>query len=233
MVAIQGVLRPMRICALIPAHNESTSIAGVIGALKSKGLDVLVIDDGSDDGTGGIASEKGAHVIRHEHKTGKGNALQKGFDYALRHDFDGVVTIDADGQHDVNDIDQFLAIAGEHKVSVITGNRMTNAKGMPFIRYCTNRFMSWLISLACRQVIADTQCGYRYISCEILKEIHLACSGFEIESEILLKASKKGYRIYGVPVKTIYRDEKSKINPFIDTARFFLYFIKEICSSAK
>ncbi|OGX34583.1 MAG: hypothetical protein A3C36_05185 [Omnitrophica WOR_2 bacterium RIFCSPHIGHO2_02_FULL_52_10] len=223
----------MNICALIPAHNESRNIGGVIDGLKAKGLDVLVIDDGSSDGTDTIARQKGAHVIRHDRKAGKGRSLQEGFDYALRHGYDGVITVDGDGQHDVNDIGRFLTLAGEHRVSVVTGNRMADTKGMPFIRYCTNRFMSWLISLACRQNIEDTQCGYRYISCDILREIRLTCNGYEIESEILLKACKRGFKVYSVPIKTIYSDEVSNINPFIDTARFFVYFIKEICSPAK
>ncbi|MCK5179213.1 MAG: hypothetical protein KAR32_06750, partial [Candidatus Omnitrophica bacterium] len=105
-----------------------------------------------------------------------------------------------------------------------------NSKGMPFIRYCTNRFMSWLISLACGQSIADTQCGYRYIHCEILKQLDLTSRDFEIETEILMKACQKGFKVLNVPIKTIYRNEESKINPFKDTIRFFTYFIKEICS---
>ena len=90
--------------------------------------------------------------------------------------------------------------------------------------------MSSLISFACRNSIADTQCGYRYINCDILKQIQFSSDDFEIETEILMKAAKKGYPIYSVPIKTIYRDEKSKIHPFKDTIRFVNYFIKEIFS---
>ncbi|MCK5260152.1 MAG: hypothetical protein KAJ70_03740, partial [Candidatus Omnitrophica bacterium] len=118
----------------------------------------------------------------------------------------------------------------KNKLSVIVGNRMANAKGMPFVRYCTNHFMSRLISLACGQSIVDTQCGYRYIHCDILKAIDLISRDFEIETEILMKACQKGFKVRNVPIKTIYRNEESKINPFKDTIRFFTYFIKEICS---
>ena len=199
-----------------------------MGHLSASGFPVLVIDDGSTDDTGTIAEVKGATVIHHDHKKGKGHSLREGFDYALLHHYDGVITMDGDGQHDVKDLDRFIQVATKHKSSIIVGNRMTNTEGMPCIRYCTNRFMSWLISLACRRTIADTQCGYRYISCEVLRNINLTCRDFEIETEILMKASKEGYAIYDVPIKTIYRNEVSKINPFKDTIRFLIYFVKEI-----
>lgn len=220
----------MNVCIIIPAYNESQNIGPLIEALRAKRLDVVAIDDGSTDMTGAIVKEKGAVVIRHDQKKGKGCSLRKGFEYALQHDYEGVITMDGDGQHDIADIDQFMTAAQKNKISIITGNRMADSKGMPFIRYCTNRFMSWLISAACKQRIADTQCGYRYISCDILREINLTCRDFEIETEILMEACKKGFKVYDVPIKTIYRDEESKINPFKDTIRFFVYFIKEIFS---
>lgn len=220
----------MNICIIIPAHNESCTIGYLVESLLKKKFDVLVIDDGSVDETRVIAQEKGAVVIHHEDKKGKGSSLREGFQYALDHDFDGVITMDGDGQHDVGGIDRFLIEAEKNKHHVIVGNRMANTKGMPFLRYCTNRVMSWLISSACKQTIADTQCGYRYISCHALKQLNLTSRDFEIETEILMKASQKGFKVQNVPIKTIYRNEESKINPFTDTIRFFSYFIKEICS---
>ena len=218
----------MNICIVIPANNESYTIGFLVESLSGRGFDVIVIDDGSADETGVIAREKGAIVIRHDEKKGKGYSLREGFQYALEHDYDAVITMDGDGQHDVGGVDRFLIEAEKNKWSVIVGNRMANSKDMPFIRYCTNRFMSWLISLACGQSIADTQCGYRYIHCDILKQLNLTSRDFEIETEILMKACQKGFNVRNVPIKTIYRDEESKINPFKDTIRFFAYFIKEI-----
>jgi len=220
----------VNVCVIIPAYNESQNIESLIQALCAKGLEAVVIDDGSTDGTGAVAEKNGAVVMRNNRKEGKGCSLRKGFEYALRRDYVGVITMDGDGQHDVADVDRFIAAAQEHKVSIIAGNRMTDSKGMPFVRYCTNRFMSWLISIACRRAIADTQCGYRYISCDILREIDLTCRDFEIETEILMKACKRGFKVYDVPVRTIYCNEESKISPFKDTIRFFIYFAKEIFS---
>ncbi len=223
----------MNICIIIPAHNESKTIGPLVSSLSERKLDTVVIDDGSADATGNIAQEKGAIVLRHELKQGKGCSLRKGFAYALQHGYDGVIIMDGDGQHDVESIEHFLDIAKKDMVSVIVGNRMADSRGMPFIRYCTNRFMSWLISLVCGQNIADTQCGYRYIGCGVLKDIPLTCKDFEIETEILMKARKKGFKIYDMPIKTIYQNEESKINPFKDTIRFCSYFIQEIFSSKK
>lgn len=220
----------MNICIVIPANNESYTIGFLAESLSKKGFDVVVIDDGSKDETGVIAQEKGAIVIRHNEKKGKGYSLREGFQYALDRDYDAVIIMDGDGQHEVSEIDRFLVEAQKNKRCVIVGNRMVNTKGMPFVRYCTNRFMSWLISLTCGQSIADTQCGYRYIHCDILKAIDLTSRDFEIETEILMKACQKGFKVRNVPIKTIYRNEESKINPFKDTIRFFTYFIKEICS---
>ena len=126
------------------------------------------------------------------------------------------------------DIDKFIELAQREKACIINGNRMQNHQGMPWVRFCTNRLMSWLVSWACGQSIADTQCGYRYISSEILRAITLTSGDFEIESEILIKSSKKGFKVYSVPIKTIYRDEVSQIHPLKDTLRFIRYFVKEI-----
>ena len=218
----------MTICILIPVYNEFKEIGRLVESLKKKGLPVVVIDDGSTDDSGGIAKQKGAVVIGHDQNQGKGRSLQDGFQYVLKNNYDGVITIDGDGQHDINDIDQFISKAKEHPLSVITGTRMDDPKGMPFVRFVTNRMMSWMISALCKQKIPDTQCGFRLISRDVLKELKLTSSDFEIETEVLIKASKKGFKIYSVPIKTIYRDEASKINPLIDTFRFFIYMMKEI-----
>lgn len=218
----------MKVCIVIPANNEAKAIGPLVSALISRHYDVVVVDDGSTDGTGQIAQANGAHCIRQETKHGKGYSLRAGFEYVLHRDYDGVIMMDGDGQHDINDLECFKREICEHKVSVIVGNRMANPKGMPFIRLCTNRLMSWLISSACGQVIKDTQCGYRYVSCEILRNLILNSQDFEIETEILMKASKKGFKIISVPVRTIYSDEESKISPFKDTLRFLVYFTKEL-----
>ena len=220
----------MKICLVIPVHNESSAIGPLIEAIRRKNLDVVVIDDGSSDRSGEIASQKGAKVLRNTQRSGKGFSLQRGFDYAMEQSYEAVIAMDGDGQHDAGDLDCFIDQAQIAPVCIIAGNRMHNVKDMPWLRCLTNRGMSWLISCFCHQPIPDTQCGYRYIHSKILKEIHLSSSDFEIETEVLIQAAKKGFKIYSVPIKTIYRDEESKIHPLKDTIRFFRYLFKEITS---
>lgn len=221
-----------KVCVLIPVFNEAQAIAAVVRSVRGRNLDVVVVDDGSTDDSGTFAREAGAVVIRHAAKQGKGNSLRDGFRHILQHDYEAVITMDGDGQHDSGDIDQFLRRAQERRCGIIVGNRMANPAGMPLVRYWTNRLMSLLISLACRQHIPDTQCGYRYIDRRVLEDVPLSCDDFEIETEMLMKAAKQGVRIDSVPVITIYRDEESKIHPLKDTIRFIRYFGKEICSHA-
>jgi len=223
----------VNVCVVIPAHNEAQAIALLVQAVKAKQADLVVINDGSTDGTGRLAADNGAVVLTNDVKSGKGRSLQRGFEYALKKGYDGVITMDGDGQHAPEDLDQFLLQIQKDPHSIVTGNRMANPSGMPWVRWCTNRFMSWLISLVCHQSVPDTQCGYRYICSDVLKSIQITSCDFEIETEVLIKASRMGCRIVSVPVQSIYRDEKSKINPLKDTARFFAYLTKECFCSSK
>ncbi len=223
----------MKICILIPVYNESKNIGSVVAAVRNLKFDVVVVDDGSTDNSGAIALKNGAKVIRNDQKNGKGYSLQKGFEYIIKQGYDGVIIMDGDAQHATEDLELFTGEANIHPQSIVTGNRMKNAKGMPLVRYATNRFMSFLISWACHQSVADTQCGYRYIGADVLRNINLRCNSFEIETEMLIEASRKGYKIYSVPIRTIYGDETSHIHPVKDTIRFFNYFIKEVFFSNK
>jgi len=192
------------------------------------GYECVVIDDGSIDKTNEIASRAGAAVIQTGGRAGKGNALKLGFDHARRNGFDALITMDGDGQHSPSDISSFVTCYQNQQADIVTGNRMHNPKGMPLVRLVTNHFMSWLISLFCRQRIPDTQCGYRLIKTKVLDAIKLESSDFEIETEVLIKASKKGFKIASVNIQTIYSNEISKIQPVRDTFRFLAYLWREL-----
>jgi len=223
----------MNICIVIPVYNEARHIGDVIEKIRERSLSVVVINDGSTDDSGKIAEGKGAVVINHLEKRGKGVSLRDGFAYAVRQGFDGIIAMDGDGQHHIDDLKNFMAKAEQYPDSVISGNRMTHCPNMPFIRRFVNRLMSWMISLLCRQPIPDTQCGFRYIGTAVLKSISLTSSDFEIETEVLVKASRQGFKVHSIPIQTIYGDELSKINPFADTIRFLKYMVKESFSSRR
>ncbi len=220
----------MKVGILVPILNEAKAIGDLVARLRERDLFVLVIDDGSTDNSGAIARENGATVIRNEVNQGKGFSLQKGFQYFVQENFDGVITMDGDGQHAISDLDRFFNSPNLARDTVINGNRMDGAQKMPFVRRWTNRFMSWLISGVCCQKVRDSQCGYRFIGADVLKNLKLTSGCYEIESEILIKSSKNGYKIFSVPVQTIYGEETSHINPVRDTIRFFSYLLKEIFS---
>lgn len=206
---------------ILPALNEAEHIAGVIQAIRGQGVDVLVVDDGSQDNTASIARNEGAVVISHERNRGKGVALHTGFQEARKRGYQAVLTLDADGQHDPAEIRDFIGIHEKTGIPVLIGNRMAHPDGMPPIRRMTNRFMSWLLCRQMRQFVPDTQNGFRLYACKILPLVLPESPGFAAESEILLNIDHWGFRMGSVPVKVIYGNERSKIRPLCDTRRFF------------
>lgn len=215
----------MKICALIPSYNESKTIGLLVRSVKAKGLDVVVVDDGSVDRTAEIARDSGAKVLRRKQNKGKGTSLKEAFRYALDKDYDAVVTMDADGQHSPSDISNFIDVAKKADVAIIVGNRMSSSKNMPPVRWLTNKFMSFVISKICRQSIPDSQCGFRLFKKEALKALDLTSANYEIESEALIEACRKNLKIKFIPIQAIYAQQISRINPIIDTIRFFRYIV--------
>jgi len=218
----------MRTCVVIPTYNEAREIGKLVNEIRRQNLTVLVIDDGSSDNTQELARKNGAEVLRNETNLGKGASLIRGFDYALENNFDAVITMDGDGQHLPQDLPAFVRLAQDSDAAIIIGNRMGKTKAMPVIRVLTNRFMSWLISIVAGQEIPDSQCGYRLIKKEILREVRFQTRRFEAESEILIKAARLGFKIGSVPIRTVYSTEKSRINPVVDTLRFIRFIIGEL-----
>jgi glycosyltransferase involved in cell wall biosynthesis len=218
----------MRACVITPTYNEAKAIGEVISQIRAHNLEIIVVDDGSKDRTSEIARSCGATVLKNETNQGKGASLIKGFNYALTQDFDAVITMDGDGQHLPSDIPYFIRLATYSSSGIFIGNRMSKPKSMPLSRFLTNKFMSWLISKVAKQNIPDTQCGFRLIKKDVLKSIEFKTRKYETESEILIKASRLGFKIESVPIKSVYADEKSQINPFIDTLRFIRFITKEL-----
>ncbi len=214
---------PLKTCVLIPAYREERHIAAVVREVKEYCPDVFVIDDGSPDDTAKVAAAAGATVLAHVHNQGKGAALQTGFDHARAQGYDLALTLDADGQHAPADIPAFLKAYERTHSPVLVGNRMGNTADMPWLRRFVNRFMSNLLSGVMGQHVPDTQCGYRlyHRSAFPAGPYDPHSRRFAAESEILLRLSLAGRKIGAVAIQTIYGDETSKINPVVDTFRFF------------
>jgi glycosyltransferase involved in cell wall biosynthesis len=210
-----------RVCVVVPAYKEQGRIGPVVRRCLEFCPDVVVVDDGSGDGSAGEAREAGAVVLVHEVNRGKGAALDTGFRHARERGYEAVITLDADGQHDPAEIPKFLEVYRREGTPVLIGSRMSDVRAMPFIRLCTNRFMSWLLSRYLGQRVPDTQSGYRLYRCDALEGFVAGAARYAAESEVLLFLADRGCRIGAVPIRTIYGDEKSKIHPVRDTVRFF------------
>jgi len=221
----------MKVCVLIPSYNESKTISAIVRSIKTKGYDVLVVDDGSTDDTAKAAAREGAVVISHEKNLGKGASIKEGFNYILSTtNYEVIIIMDGDGQHHPDEVDKFLAHADRYSDDLVIGNRMGYTKNMPLLRFLTNKLTSFLISSMCKQRIPDTQCGFRLLRRSALERLDLTSSKYDTESEMLIKASRKGFKIASLPVKTIYSGEKSEIHPVKDTIRFISLFVKSYFS---
>jgi glycosyltransferase involved in cell wall biosynthesis len=210
------------IAAVIPAYCEEKHIAEVVTRTRAQLYNVLVVDDGSSDLTALRAREAGAEVIVHPQNRGKGGTIKTGLRHWFDRQFDFVIILDADGQHPPEEIERFTAAAGANAGSkFFIGTRMNDVSRMPLVRRLVNRYMSNKISRVCNQKIPDTQCGFRMLSAVVIPHLLEGTDRFEYETEMLIKVSRKGFRIHSVPISTVYSDEVSSIHPVRDTIRFF------------
>ena len=184
-------------------------------------MPVLVVDDGSADGSGPAAEAAGATVIRHEQNRGKGAALLTGFHWALSHGFDGVVTLDADGQHDPSEIGSFVRLQAKSGADLVIGRR--DFSQMPFPRSVTNPFGSWLLGNVLGTTMYDNQCGFRLYQRPVLELADKDALGFEFEVNIIMETVMAGLKLAWVDVRTIYGTGKaSYFHPVKDSAQFML-----------
>jgi glycosyltransferase involved in cell wall biosynthesis len=205
------------IIVLIPAYNEVRFIGDVVKAALAH-APVIVIDDGSSDGTAAAAALAGAKVLAHATNQGKGKALNTGFDYAVRRGVDAAITLDADGQHDPDEIPQFVAAFRAGSGDVIIGQR--DFSQMPAKNQFGNRTGTFLLGLAMGQRIPDNQSGYRLLGREVMAKVRPDATRFEAEVELLLRAQLAGFRLSWVPIKTIYNDKVSHFRPLHDSWLF-------------
>jgi len=213
---------------LIPAYNEARTIEDVVRRARKIARGVLVVDDGSSDGSGDLARRAGAEVISHPDNRGKGAALQEGFRRIMKEGWPRLVVIDGDGQHEPEEIPAFLRAAEEEGAAVVVGNRMGNIARMPPVRYYTNLITSLIISWLVKQRVPDSQCGYRLIRREVLDKIDFTTTKYDTESELLVEAGRHGFKIGSVPIKSIYAGQESRIRPGKDTWRFIRLVLRSI-----
>jgi glycosyltransferase involved in cell wall biosynthesis len=199
------------ILALIPGYEEGPRIADVVAG-AARHLPVVVVDDGSTDDTAAAAERVGATVIRQVPNQGKGAALRVGFRHAIAHGADAVVTLDADGQHDPDEIPAFLAAYERDRPELVIGRR--DFSRMPAVRRLSNTMGGWVFSAAVGRGIPDNQSGYRLIGRRLMNAMLGSTeSGFAFEVEMIARCIALGLPIAWVPIKTIYAGEPSHIQP--------------------
>ena len=209
----------IRAAAVVPAFNEARSIAEVVGGLRAPVERVIVVDDGSTDGTAERARAAGADVIVHETNRGKGHAVRTGIARALEGEFTHVLLLDGDLQHLPSEAALLLAEAGRTGAEVVLGERRFRRDSMPASRYHANRIGSRVLSWFVGVPVRDTQCGFRVFRADALRRLRLTASGYEIETEMLVKIRRRGGRVATVPITAVYTGQPSKLRPVPDTTR--------------
>lgn len=205
-----------RTLAIIPCHNEEATIGSIVLKTKRFVNQVLVVDDGSDDETKKIAKEAGATVISQKKNKGKGAAIRAGFRYAIENDYDYVVTIDGDGQHNPHEIPALLhnVINNGHDISI--GYRVGHDTEMPSWRRVGKRVLDYTTSMGTGGFVTDSQCGFRAFNRKAFESISPKLKGdaFSVESEQLIKAHQLGLKVANTNVTCKYKDlETSAKNP--------------------
>lgn len=214
------------VTVIIPAYNEEKNIGEVLDRIPEFVDEVIVVDDGSGDSTYSVAYERALRnprikALKLKKNSGKGAAMREGIKHA---NGDVVVFMDADGQHLPEEIEKLVRPIVEGKADIVIGARKFEVAGKrPIHRMLSNIITTRLIRLKLGQYVYDTQSGFRAYRREFLPEIE--SDRYEVETEMLIKAAKKGARIKEVPVSMIYGNEKSNFK-FEDVLRFLRVLIK-------
>jgi len=193
---------------VIPAYNEAATIRDIAERALQFCSQVIVVDDGSTDGTAQALDGLGAHLLRNGRNLGKAASLWNGVQFALATGVDAVVTLDADGQHAPEDIPRLFAAAQQNFGSIVIGARLADRSAIPKLRYFANRAAVFWLSWACGQRLDDSQSGFRVYPAELFRKVRISHDrqhGFVFESEILIEAARFGHRCVTVPIAAVYR----------------------------
>jgi glycosyltransferase involved in cell wall biosynthesis len=227
----------LSVSVVIPVFNEEATVGNVVTRTKKTleqlgaSYEILVVDDGSDDRSADIAQELKAHVLR-DHHQGKGFALRSGFRHAKG---ELVVTLDADGSHKPEEIPLVLRYILEDRADFVVGSRFSDSEDnktkIPKINRTGNRMFNGLIWYLTGAEITDSQSGFRAIRSSLIKKMKLGSYGYEVESEMLIKALKMRARVTETPISFVQRTVgNSKLDPIRDGARILYAIIASYLS---
>lgn len=208
---------------IIPVYNEQRHLPTLLQDIQTHQvkLDLLFVDDGSTDETELILQNAGVPFIRHAANRGKGAALVTGLSAAEQRGYSWAITMDGDGQHSPDHLQEFIDVCRMTSAQLIIGNRQNrHHEGMPMHRQLSNSITSVLVSLFSGVRVHDSQSGYR--AYRLTNRAWRLCreTGFQFESEVILRLGKTGAKIVELPIRTVYAGQSSRMRLFADTFKF-------------
>lgn len=221
LVEAPGLLKDLKTCVIVPVYNNAGTIKDVVQRTLKFCKDVIVVDDGSTDGSSNSLENLGAVVVRYEKNRGKGYALKTGFKEAKSRGFERAITIDADGQHFPEDIPVFATEAKEHPDAMLVGSRNLRMENMPGGNTFANKFSNFWFRLQTGVNLPDTQSGFRLYQLNRIGKLHLLTSRYEAELELLVFQCWKGARMLPVGINVYYPPEGERVTHFRPFRDFF------------
>ena len=226
---------PPRFLTALPVYNEARHVADVLDQVRRFSREVLVVDDGSSDGTADVlAARRDVHVVRHEHNRGYGAALVSAFEYALGHGYDVLVTIDCDGQHEPQRIPQFVAAAAE--ADIVSGSRylqpLPGDTAPPEARRRINQIITAEVNRRLGLALTDAFCGFKAYRRTALAELRITEPGYAMPLEVWVQAVRAGLSIVELAVPLIYLDERRSFGGALDDAEVRLAHYRDVLDRA-
>lgn len=220
----------MAVCILIPAFNAAATLRQVVTESLLHGLPVVVVNDGSTDATASVVADLPVTLLEHAVNQGKGAALKTGFAYAVEQGFEGVVTLDADGQHDVSAVPKVIDFAVDNGFGILLASRHAQFEEMAGLRKVWNRFGVWCMRKRTGYNVTDSQSGFRYYDIRLIKAVTLEAKGYNLEMEMLMKGWRSGFSVGSLPVPARVADGRSTshFRPVRDTWNICMTFLRYI-----
>ncbi|MDR0756304.1 MAG: glycosyltransferase [Tannerella sp.] len=215
-LAIRDLMERAGVCVVIPTYNNNAFLGGVLDGVLQYTSSVIVVNDGSTDGTEETLNRYRQHIkiISYSPNRGKGHALRRGFDEAEKSGYSYALTMDSDGQHDACDIPEFVEALRTHPGSMIIGSRNLKQKNMPEKNTFANRFSNFWFTVQTGIRLPDTQTGFRLYPLARMKGMRACTSRYEAELELLVRLAWRNIPLHPIPVHVNYLPEGQRVTHF-------------------